>query len=494
MTDNNYDELTPIDVPLTRPASATEEGVKYWYQNKTIVFSLVATLVLALAVIFLLPNFISPREAPAVEVARVSPVSNGESPFQQQQASKARREAQDILNKLLEKQQQLEKRQVTLWANDPFQAALATAKQGDLKYRQGDYSGAITDYREADNQLKQLIVSIPSRLESLIDQGNLALKEGQADAAVKEFDAALTIDPQNADAQKGKQRGANLEQVLSYMTEGDQAREDNDLPKALERYQQALQLDPDFLSAKTAVEKVSSQIAQQHFMEAMSRGYEALDEGNLEKARRAFTQALTIHPNDEAANSALTQARNQMASRWLANSLNQASQFEQQEHWQKASDVYQQVLDRDASVIDARVGKIRADARAQLDQQIEKIINQPERLATPAVLTAARKTLADAKAIPDPGQRLQGQITSMQQTLGTASQPLTVNLVSDDQTRVTVYKVGELGHFSQRELLLKPGRYVAVGSRKGYRDVRVEFVVDANRQNRVEIICREPIS
>ncbi len=55
--------------------------------------------------------------------------------------------------------------------------------------------------------------------------------------------------------------------------------------------------------------------------------------------------------------------------------------------------------------------------------------------------------------------------------------PLTVQLVSDNVTDVSIYKVGKLGTFQTRELDLRPGTYVAVGSRPGYRDVRLEFRV-----------------
>jgi hypothetical protein len=58
-----------------------------------------------------------------------------------------------------------------------------------------------------------------------------------------------------------------------------------------------------------------------------------------------------------------------------------------------------------------------------------------------------------------------------------AATPLTVQLVSDNVTDVSIYKVGKLGSFDMRQLDLRPGTYVAVGSRPGFRDVRLEFRV-----------------
>ena len=55
--------------------------------------------------------------------------------------------------------------------------------------------------------------------------------------------------------------------------------------------------------------------------------------------------------------------------------------------------------------------------------------------------------------------------------------PLTVRLISDSVTDVSIYKIGKLGSFDTHELSLRPGTYVAIGVRPGYRDVRLEFRV-----------------
>jgi IMP cyclohydrolase len=78
--------------------------------------------------------------------------------------------------------------------------------------------------------------------------------------------------------------------------------------------------------------------------------------------------------------------------------------------------------------------------------------------------------------------------------LGEAATPVNVVLRSDNLTTVTVYRVGARGNFAERALQLKPGRYVVVGTRNGYRDVRRELnVVPGNAAPVVVIQCVEPI-
>ncbi len=75
-----------------------------------------------------------------------------------------------------------------------------------------------------------------------------------------------------------------------------------------------------------------------------------------------------------------------------------------------------------------------------------------------------------------------------------AETPIEVVLESDELTEVTVYRVGELGRFRRRALELLPGTYVVVGRRSGYRDVRLELVVDGGgAEPALTVRCEEKI-
>ena len=87
-----------------------------------------------------------------------------------------------------------------------------------------------------------------------------------------------------------------------------------------------------------------------------------------------------------------------------------------------------------------------------------------------------------------PGVRLAGQIDELANAIVLARTPVTVSLLSDNVTFVTVYRVGDLGRFDMRELSVLPGKYTAVGKRDGYRDVRVEFTVAPARADTIVTI------
>jgi hypothetical protein len=75
-----------------------------------------------------------------------------------------------------------------------------------------------------------------------------------------------------------------------------------------------------------------------------------------------------------------------------------------------------------------------------------------------------------------------------------AETPQRVALTSDNQTDITVYRVGRLGTFEHKELELLPGRYTVVGQRAGFRDVRREItLLPGGEAPTVVIRCEEPI-
>jgi hypothetical protein len=89
---------------------------------------------------------------------------------------------------------------------------------------------------------------------------------------------------------------------------------------------------------------------------------------------------------------------------------------------------------------------------------------------------------------------LAAQMSELETLLKAANTPVEVVLRSDNETHVVLYRIKDLGRFEQTSLKLRPGKYVAAGTRSGFRDVRVEFTVTGNGQPAPVVVrCEEPI-
>ena len=131
----------------------------------------------------------------------------------------------------------------------------------------------------------------------------------------------------------------------------------------------------------------------------------------------------------------------------------------------------------DAALGSAKQGLARAKQRAGLAVELDKAIGNADSLNDERKWQSARGLANRAREVKPMGAKLAAQIAALERALTIAAVPVPVRFESDSQTDVVIYKVGRLGLFQTMTLDLRPGKYVAVGSRPGFRDVRLEFRV-----------------
>lgn len=513
---SQYSDLTSKSELKPGLASSSHAPVK------TTVRQLVALslcLLLALAVIFVLPDLVArknqqtasqPGTKQNLTGAGASRGSNTEKSVDQE-LLQARRLAQDSLARIQEKQRLLQGKNVSVWAGSAYTRALGDLQQGDFEYRQQRYPEALAAYTRSENVLSKLEMQIQPRLKQALDEGLTALEQGEAERATTLFQLALALEPGHTEsnnkktgnkvinpslAQQGLARVRALPEVMKHVAEGERLLLENSPEAALQAFNGAAALDKLHPLPRSGIERAQKYIADAHYQQAMSKGLNKLNVGDHAGAISAFQQALRIAPNSAGARSGLNEAQSQLSLSKIDHWLSRGQASETDENWQDAVDSYQKALKRDSSVTAARAGEIRASTRAELDRGLENLLADPLGLASDSVYRHGEKLLADARGISHPGPRLKQQIENLQQALSVARIPIPLILQSDNATRVSLQKVGDLGNFARREVNLTPGRYVAKGYRPGYRDVRIEFVVSATPSANPQVVrvqCIETI-
>ncbi|SEA37077.1 tetratricopeptide repeat protein [Microbulbifer marinus] len=450
-------------------------------------------------VFWLLPQVVEkpePRLAAATDSAPQPPAVAGvqASPYSDAEIAQQRRNVQKVLQEILMLKDELQERRIELWANEEFSAAQALAEEADGIYRQRKFMLALEKYRESLAAFQQLRDGIPERIERHIAEGNQALDSGDAEDAHKAFDLVLTISEEHPRGVKGKARAETLPEAWAHFTDGKEAFANNDLNAARDALQQSLAVDPETRPASELLPEVLSAITERDYSEAMSAGYAAIAEQDFSAAKSAFERAQKLKPSAEDPGIGLRQARNGAEQIRIDRLFSRARQQEQSEDWHGAVESYTALLKQDGSLVTAITGKARAEARAQLDDQLQDLLKDPLTLGSSKRNQFARQVLADARQLNEDTPRLQRQIEDLENALTKALIPLPVVFRSDRSTSVTIYHVGRLGNFDQREITLKPGRYTAVGTREGYRDVRREFTVAPGEETPTVVIqCGEKI-
>jgi tetratricopeptide (TPR) repeat protein len=142
---------------------------------------------------------------------------NSPAPWDESRNKQARTDSQDILSQLLISKKELEAKNVSEWGAEGYDSALEKAAKGDEFYKVKDFQNAISSYQAALDEMLALDGLIPDVLKALVSQGNRAIDQGKTDLARQRFQSAITLDRNNISALRGIDRAATLDQVLGVM-------------------------------------------------------------------------------------------------------------------------------------------------------------------------------------------------------------------------------------------------------------------------------------
>jgi hypothetical protein len=476
----NPDAIAP---PVLAPPAATPTERIQAGNYLGLWLALAAVLALGLAVIFALPALLQPTSqatAPAEPVAM--------------QGVADRDLANQAMQEWLQLRARLELANASRWGEPEWGRSQAAADSGAHLFAQRQFREAEQSYQQALLGLNQLASERDRRLRTALATAQQALADNQLERATEQFQLALAIDEHNDAARTGLARSSARALVLEHMAVAERAEADADLVAAQLAYQQAATGDPGYEPATAALQRVSGVIATQAFQQAMTQALTALDSGQFGAAEKSLAEAAALRPSDTAvidAQQRLAQARQQTH---LNRLRRRAESLAAAENWQAASATYQKVLAADATAGFARSGLEKANARLELNRQFDHYLDKPERLYAAQPRENAEALLAVVSSTPADEPQLTKKILTLQRLVKLARTPVAVSLHSDGATDVSIYHVGQLGTFTSRQLELLPGTYTVVGTRSGYRDIRLQLSVSPGNQDMaLTIRCEEPI-
>jgi tetratricopeptide (TPR) repeat protein len=239
---------------------------------------------------------------------------------------------------------------------------------------------------------------------------------------------------------------------------------------------------------------MKERIADDQFQKLMSDGLTAYHKGTYQSARTILLKAKSFRPDSKEVQSALVQVNEAIRLDTIEKLRRKAVAGEEAEDWEEALNSYMTVLKIDPNISFAVQGKERSMNHIRVARGMRDFIQKPGVLESDKQLQNAILLMEEARTLQPRGQRLSEQLSDFIALVDAARTPIQVRIDSDDLTDVAVYRVGRLGRFATRELLLRPGTYTVVGSRDGYRDIRQQIVVKPGQTElSVTVICRDKV-
>ncbi|HHH44280.1 MAG TPA: hypothetical protein ENK49_09095, partial [Gammaproteobacteria bacterium] len=434
----------PLRPPGQQPASPARGAPG----RRRVGIALAVVLLLGLLVVLVLPRLVPVPTGVDDAVVGKAPSAAGSA------APAARAAAEQGLQQYLQLQARLELDRAPVWGAPLWEEAAVLAANGDRRFGERRFAAAARSYGDALQRLQQLEDRKPQIFTKALDAGLVALEENQPDSAQQQLELALAIDPQHEVAVHALARAEVRRRVLAQVAAGETAERNEDLEAAAAGYTAALELDSEYQPARDRLQRVTAQLADRRFRDAMSQALGALDEGRLDAAGRALETAAQIRPESTAVRDArlrLVQARQQTE---LSRLRGRAEAAVRDEDWQAAAGWYRKALQVDAEAGFARNGLQQSEARLQLHRQFDRYLEAPQRLYSEQPLANAEKLLKAAGTAPATEPRLANKIQKLAQLVTAARVPVQVRLRSDGETEVVVYHVARLGRFVERQLAL----------------------------------------
>lgn len=464
-------------------------------------------LVVSFAVVIFL--WIQQRDLPSLFSTNVTTDSAGEqsggrtdsspknddsaAPFLDSQLDRAREKAEEIVNQFSSLQDTFERNEYGSETHqDRYNAILDKANDGDILFGQADYDAALNEFNSALEEMRQLLDDVHLDFDKWMEEGVVALDERNTKAAQIAFQNASAIKPLDLSAQTGLQRVALLPKVNELLRESDRAElrgRWDDALAYLSRVEDLDSLTPGVDQRRTRINQAK---ADEALNETLSLGHQALNLNDFDEAERLFNEVLQERPGNVAATTGLQQNSISRVAFRIEELRERARKEESSLDLEAALATYNEVLEIDSKLDFAIQGKERVFEILDVTEEMQVVLDDPGALS-------ADKELRKAEQILERAEKLRGHSSDYDQSLDEfadlvdyASQPVTVVLLSDNATEVTLSTQGKLGLFERHELRLRPGRYQLVGSRDGRVDVRKTINVGRD-MDPVRIVCEEQI-
>jgi len=363
------------------------------------------------------------------------------------------------------------------------------------QFAAGEYAQAGDTLRQAGAAAAAAVAAHARELAAAKQAARAAFAAGRATEAADAVRRALQLAPGDAEMRALQKRVSALAEVSAWLARAAVARAENRPAKEAAALQKVLELDRARVDARSRLQELRAQFAQEKFAAAVGGAQEALAAGELATAARQIQAAQAVFPAHEALaplQAALQAAR---AEREFAAVMTLGAQAGRQDDWPAAVAHFgraRQIKPNDSAAV---AGLNRAQEVVGAARKIAGFLAAPQRLADRHVVDAAAAVLRETESIAAASPRLRAQRGELAAVVGAYLTTVEVVVLSDNAANIELRGVEHYGKTKRRVISLRPGAHVFECKRRGYKSKRVPLDIPPGAAGpfEVTVICDEKI-
>jgi tetratricopeptide (TPR) repeat protein len=364
---------------------------------------------------------------------------------------------------------------------DAYERAFAFYSEGVFFLENGSFYEAHERFDDAMVELRVLESKIKAFVDRRLFEGQSALAGGNSEEAMTIFNDVLGIEEENEVARSGIKRAETLDQVYPLVAEAKRLEDAGKLVEANDAYVRAYELDNLSAKAQQGMYRTARLVKDLNFNASLVDAHNAASNGNWFEAIEAYDRALEVYPDHEEVKQLREDAITLEYETKLANALDKAKFYEDNQEWDLAKDSYIEVLDLDPEHELGKEGLLRTGRMVRVILRYEKLIELSLLEARSGEFQSAIRYFNQAMGIKPDFLALSLDAERLKNYLEAQSKPVSLTLVSDGKTWVSVAGYELLGKIREKSIRILPGKYRIVGRRKGYEDVNISVQVVAGQ-------------
>jgi len=361
-------------------------------------------------------------------------------------------------------------------------------------FGEGDYGQALALLNKARDTATQALATKQGAFDQAFEQASAVKAADQYAAAKTYIDRALDLTPSSTAAQKLSREIDVLPKLINHLKAAEIARVENNSATELSHLRKVLKLDPSRKKIAARVTELALEIKEKTFLSEIRNGLSQVEKRQLKKAQYSLSNARKLfEKRDETAilTKKVATLRLDLKTEFL---LKDAEAAARNDDWQASLAFYQQAKKLKPDNQLAVDGATLAQSITSLHQQVTQHLNAPARLSSKAVRAQVAAMIKRSNALSGKSVTLDRDVKALSDAMAAYGLKVSVQVVSDGQTRVSVRGVGQVGVTKGRVIKLTPGSYTFEGKRLGYKSKLVRVNIPPGSTGlRVEIFCDEPV-
>lgn len=376
-----------------------------------------------------------------------------------------------------------------------YDEAVSMYNQGLQDMEAGKFEESIRRFETVTRILEELKEQSVQQVKAKLEAAESALSKFDPTTARTSFERVLEIDSSNAAAKEGLSKAKALEVIVNEMESVSTLRKSGENEAALAQINDLIAQNPGNSFLLDERKGIEADLAEDKREAILERADVAEAEGDLAAAIAALEEANKIRSDDETTER-LNQLRVKEKEKQLETLLETGYNSLKAANYDAARTAYEAAIALDPKSKEAHAGIKKTSSLYLANIRYNKSIESAANYLIEGRVPLATKFFNEAinSRPSNISFKQKDEEERIRTELAAQKEPITVLIVSDGKTYVSLIGVFAPERFKEKEVTLYPDVYTFKGTRSKYLSVETEVKVSKSLSPEgIEIICTEKL-